>query len=431
MDEDCLTLNVWAPVQRDAKPRPVVVWIYGGAFAAGTSNDPLYDGANMAGQDVVFVSINYRVGILGFFAHPELAKESPDGVSGNYALLDQIAALQWVRDNIAGFGGDPDNVTIAGQSAGSFSVAFHLVMPRSRGLFHRGVAESGAPMGQLNSLVLLTDGKEMEAAGVAFARRVGAPDLAALRAMAPMDLVRADHETWVFHPALDGVVIPEHPFDLIKSGRHADVPLIAGFNADEGAIFQPLGGGTPAGLSAALEPYFGDLTDEARRVYAAQTDAEAVARGKEVFVDMIFNWNTTALAAAMAEQGQQSVYFYHYAYGGVPLPGRARREGALEPQPAYHGAEIGLALRNPQAWGGPPNASQRAMSDMLSGYWLSFARDGDPNGGARPLWPAFVPGRPTILHIDGASNRPGPIPFPERLRLIGRAWKNPVLEKYL
>lgn len=423
MDEDCLTLNVWVPAAKSNKPRPVMVWIYGGAFVEGATDDPLYDGANMAAAGVVFVSINYRVGILGFFAHPELAQESPEGVSGNYGLLDQIAALRWVRDNIAQFGGDPDNVTILGQSAGSFSVAFHLVMPQSRGLFHRAIAESGAAMGRLNSLVLLTDGREMEAQGRAFAVRVGAPDLAALRAKDPMSLMKADHETWIFHPALDGVVIPDHPFRMIRDGRHADVPLIAGFNADEGAAFQPLGGGTPQGLTAALEANFGAHAAAAQRIYPAANDAEAANRGRQVFGDLIFTWNTATLATAMARYGRQPVYFYHFAYTGVPSPGHPDLKGV-----AFHGAEIGLVLKNPGGRGNPVAPDLQRMSELLSGYWLAFAGRGNPNGSNRPPWPVFKPGAATVLHIDGVANSAGPMPFRERLSLVGRTWGNPILD---
>ncbi|NKJ42257.1 carboxylesterase family protein [Novosphingobium sp. SG720] len=421
MSEDCLTLNVWAPPRAD-KPRPVMVWIYGGAYVSGTTDDPRYDGAAMAGQDVIFVSINYRVGILGFFAHPELASESPDGVSGNYALLDQIAALRWVKENIAAFGGDPGNVTILGQSAGAFSVAYHLVLPQSRGLFHRAIAQSGAPMGQVNGLSMIADLAPMEQAGLAFGAKVGAPRLADLRKMDAMALVRAYDGSWNFQPALDGHVIPAHPFAMIRDGNHARVPLLAGYNADEGAIFAPMGGGTVAGLDAALTETFGPLAAKARAVYPAQTAQEAAARGAEVFGDLIFNWNTAALASAMARFGSDPAYLYHFTYDGMPRLGNGTRRCA------FHGAEIGLVLRTLGARGEPVSAEQRAISAMLSGYWLDFARQGDPNGGGRPAWPRFVPGTPSVFHLEGLQPRAGEIPFARRMALIGEAWANPILQ---
>lgn len=426
MSEDCLTLNVWAP-QRAAKPlgkalRPVMVWIYGGAYVAGTTDDPRYDGAAMAADDVVFVSINYRVGILGFFAHPELAAESPEGVSGNYALLDQIAALRWVRDNIAAFGGDPDNVTILGQSAGAFSVAYHLVLPQSRGLFHRAIAQSGAPMGQINGLSMIADLAQMQQAGQAFGEKLGAPRLADLRKLNPMALVRAYDGSWNFQPALDGHVIPAHPFAMIRAGNHARVPLLAGYNAEEGAIFAPMGGGTVAGLNAALDETFGPLGPKAREVYPAQTPQEAATRGAEVFGDLIFNWNTAALASAMVLYGSDPAYLYHFTYAGMPRRGKDQRPCA------FHGAEIGLVLRTLGARGEPVSDEQRAISAMLSGYWLDFARTGNPNGGKRPTWPRFQPGSPSVFHLEGLQARAGDIPFARRMALIGEAWDNPVLQ---
>ena len=428
MDEDCLTLNVWAPSAPAAHPRPVMVWIYGGGFVEGTTDDPSYDGAQLAAQDVVYVSINYRVGIFGFFAHPELARESAEGVSGNYALLDQIAALRWVKANIAAFGGDPGNVTIMGQSAGAFSVAFHMVMPKSRGLFHRAIVQSGASMGKLDSMVMLTDGREMERAGTAFAERVRAGSLAELRRIDPLTLVKANHRSWVFHPALDGSLIPQHPFELIRKGLHADVPVIAGFNADEGNAFPPLGGGTPAGLSAALAPYFGTEIDAARRLYASDSNVEAVINGRRVFGDLIFNWDTMTFGMALARYGRSPVYFYHFSYDGVNYNEAQLAAVEMTRMGAFHGAEIGFALRNPDARGYVTGPEKITLLDMISGYWVAFARRGDPNGTDRPAWPKLVAGSPTILYIDGKSNPLGPVPYPQRLHLVGRAWQNRILE---
>ncbi|HEY0316337.1 MAG TPA: carboxylesterase family protein [Sphingomonas sp.] len=421
--EDCLTVNVWAPTRPSVRPRPVMVWIYGGAYVAGTTDNEWYDGAHLAQQDVVFVSLNYRVGILGFFAHPELSAESPDGVSGNYALHDQVAALRWIRDNIAAFGGDPDNVTIMGQSAGAFSVAFHLVMPQSRGLFHRAVVESGAPMGPLNSLSMISDFRQMEADGVTFARKVGAANLAELRAMDPMTLVKAYAGTWNFNPALDGKLIPEHPFAAMQSGRHADVPLIAGFNANEGNVFPTFGGGTPEGLNAVIGAYYGSETEAARRHFASTTPTEAVTHGREVFGDLIFDWNTTALAKAAAQHGRSPVYFYHYAFLESLDPAVAFTEGDAASLGAYHGAEIGYALRNPNAVPGRLDGPrQRFMTEMLSRYWLNLARAGNPNGESLPQWSPYVPGSATVLHIDAERTAMGPAVFGDRLALLSKAY---------
>ncbi|NMG63364.1 carboxylesterase family protein [Azoarcus indigens] len=428
MSEDCLSVNVWAPADRAGRSRPVVVWIYGGAYVAGTSDDARYDGAHLAAQDVVFVSFNHRVGILGFLTHPELAAESPDGVSGNYALLDQIAALRWVRENIAAFGGDPERITLMGQSSGAFSVAFHLVMPRSRGLFQRAVAQSGAPLGPLNTMSMISRYRGMEEAGVEFARRLGARSIAELRRMDPFQLVQADAGRWIFHPALDGVVIPEHPFDAIAAGRVADVALLAGFNADEGALFPPLGGGTVAGLEQAVQRYCGALPADDLHHFLATTDAEAVARGRRLLADIVFNWNSSALTTAMALNRRQAVYFYHFVFrdtlpAGIPHQGRDSGEFG-----AFHGAEIGYALRNPETAAWPMSERRVLMTEMMSRYWLNFARGGDPNGAGLPTWPCFEPGRDTVLYLDAERTAAGPQPFRERLQALGRGWANRVLE---
>lgn len=426
MGEDCLTLNVWAP-KPSGKPRPVMVWIYGGAFVAGTTDNPFYDGANLAGQDVVFVSVNYRVGILGFYAHPDLSKESPNGVSGNYGLMDQTAALRWVRDNIAAFGGDPENVTIFGQSAGSFSVGYHLVMPDSKGLFHRAIAESGAPMGKPSSFNMVGVKAEMEAAGLDFAREVSASGIAAMRQMDPMRLVEANSHAWRFYPMIDGALIPDHPFTLIEQGRHAAVPLIAGRNRDEGSVFPPLGNGNPEELSAALAETYGAETEAARRLYAAHDATEAAHQGRLVFADIIFNWNSAALAAVMAKSGRAPVYSYYFSYTGAVPPDAKFAEGIGRDLGAFHGAEITFALRT-QAERGPLSAEQKLLMERVSGYWLNLARKGDPNGQGLPNWPRHIPGQPTILHIDAKTALPGPLDDHERMELLGRAMGNRILE---
>ncbi|QSR19617.1 carboxylesterase/lipase family protein [Novosphingobium sp. KA1] len=435
MDEDCLSVNVWAPADAGDKPRPVMVWIYGGAFVAGTSDNPLYDGEALAGEGVVFVSINYRVGILGFFSHPELAAESGDGISGNYGLMDQIAALRWVRDNIAAFGGDPGNVTILGQSAGAFSVGFHLVMPASRGLFHRGIAQSGAPMGEPSSYILLGERAPMEQAGLDFAKEVGAVSLADLRTMAPDALVAANAAAWRFYPQIDGHFVPEHPFAMVMAGNHAAVPVIVGRNRDEGSMFPPLGGGTVSGLREEIGAEYRDQISEALRFFDAADDASAAKQGHAAMGDIIFNWNAAALAAALAHSARAPVYSYQWSYAGAVPAGAVFDEGTGAKLGAFHGSEIGFALRTQGARGYGMASGQRDLMDRMSGWWTSFARTGDPNGssaGPTGHWPRYVPGQETVWHIDGAGRdgaRAGPVPDRERLEVLGRAMKNTIVER--
>lgn len=425
MDEDCLTVNVWTPQNAANRKLPVMVWIYGGAFVWGTSDDDSYHGDRMAADDVVFVSFNYRVGILGFFAHPQLSAESADGVSGNYGLLDQIAALKWVQNNIAAFGGDPDNVTIFGQSAGAFSVGFHLVMPDSRQLFHKGIVQSGAPLGTPSSMILLGDLQSVEKSGIDLAAEVGASDLSELRKMPPDVLVEANNKTWRFYPVIDGKVLPDHPYSLMERGLHRDVPLIAGFNHNEGGVFPLLGGGTPAGLKQAIQAFYGSEALAAEPYFRAASDAEAVLQDHQLFADVVFNWNTAALAVLQVKHSKSPVYFYHFDQAPGFQQGRVFDEGAADALGAYHGAEIEYALRTiPQR----SNRNDRALSRVVSGYWLNFARHGDPNGPGLTRWSPLQTVKRDVLRIRAAGCSASSLAFEERLKVLGRAMGRPVLE---
>ena len=426
VDEDCLSLNVWAPAQT-GEPRPVMVWIYGGAFVSGSSDIPLYDGAALASQGVVFVSINYRVGILGSFAHPALSAESGNGCSGNYGLMDQIAALRWIRDNIAAFGGDPGNVTIFGQSAGAFSVGYHLVMPQSRGLFHRAIAQSGAPMGRPSSYILLGEKAGIEAAGVEFQHKVGAADIAALRQLDAMQLVKANDNLWHFYPMIDGELVPAHPFELIAQRRHAPVPLMVGHTRDEGTLFPPFGNGNIDALYAALDPLYAPYSQELRQRFPATNTEEALRQGHIAFGDFVFNWNSVALAAAADRAGSAPVYSYQFNFSGAVDPAHRFAEGTGRELGAFHGSEISFALGT-QRWRGPLTAPQRTVMQHTSGHWLQFARHGDPNGPGLPQWPRYRAGLPTVLHIDASASVPGPVDNRERLALLGKAMGNRIVE---
>ncbi len=229
--EDCLFLNLWTPAKDAGARLPVMVWIHGGGYQAGASHEPRHDGVRFARNGVVLVTLNYRLGVFGFFAHPALSKEDPRGSSGNYGLLDMVAALQWVRDNIAAFGGDPGNVTIFGESAGSFAVSALMAMPAARGLFHKAIGESGAHFGP--SLAAPTR-EAIEANGEKFAAALGATTAEALRATSADEVLAtvAKWQPW-FSPSIDGVVLREPVAETFAAGRQAKVPLLAGWNADE------------------------------------------------------------------------------------------------------------------------------------------------------------------------------------------------------
>lgn len=426
MSEDCLTLNVWA-LPRRRTLRPVMVWIYGGAFIMGTSADPHYNGTALAAEDVVVVSLNYRVGILGSFAHPELARESPRGVSGNYGLMDQIAALRWVRDNIEAFGGDPDNITIFGQSAGAFSVAYHLVMPQSRGLFHRAIAQSGAPLGRPDSEILLGRLPEMQQAGAAFGRRIGQPDLVGLRSLPPETLIKEYGFSWQFYPVIDGFLVPEHPFRMLAAGNCARVPVMAGHNHDEGSLFPPIGNGTASGLRKAVHQIYGSEAGRVLSLMQAEPGVTPTTMGRDVFGDLVFNWNSIVLVMMMARVSTGYAYRFDYRYA-LPAVWGAKSATAAPPGYAFHGAEIGFVFKTQPIWSERQHEQEDLMRRM-SGYWLNFARNGDPNGAGLPQWPSYRPGQRQLFRLDERPPELVPIENYDRLVLLGKAMDNRVLEQ--
>lgn len=384
--EDCLTLNVWTP---GGDKRPVMVWIYGGGFMVGSSSYPMYDGEALARQGVVVVTINYRLGIFGFMAHPALTRESPNRSSGNYGFLDQVAALKWVRENIAGFGGDPNNVTIFGESAGAVSVAAHMISPLSKGLFHRAILQSPAVLRKLYTL------GAAEKAAVA----VVGSDLAALRAAPAEELLPKTAQIGgppglltapqPIRMLVDGWVFPEDERAAFLGGHFARVPMLIGGVEAEGPFFvrnMPIK--THADYLAFTQGGFGQFAEEARRLYPARGDAEAVAAVSAFFGDSLFNYGVRGLARLNAKAGQQT---YRYLF--------TRRRGDKATPPS-HVEEIPYMFGTLDApfFGAKPttNAKDQAMSEAMTGAWTRFAASGDPNGGGLD-WPAYDTNRDNYI----------------------------------
>mgnify|MGYP002072476527 FL=1 len=375
LSEDCLYLNVWTPAKKTDEKLPVIVWIHGGGFMSGAGSCPIYDGEGMAKKGVVFVTINYRLGVFGFLAHPELTAESGVNASGNYAFLDQIAALQWVQKNIAAFGGDPNRVTIAGQSAGAFAVNALVASPLAKGLFHRAIAESG---GMFNNERIKTL-PEASIEGLELMKKLKANNIAELRKMPASELLKA---ATINSPVLDGYVLPKDVFSIFSEGKQNDVPVLTGWNRDEGFIF-----GEPLKADAfreQAEKRYGSLANEFLKAFPANNDEEAMQSQKNLSRDEIFAWQAHTWANLQSKTGHQKVWLYRF--DRVP-PGRPD----LAEHGAFHSAEIAYALNSLPKWDRPWEPLDRELSEKMSGYWVNFAATGDPNGMGLPVWTVFEP----------------------------------------
>jgi len=384
ISEDCLTLNIWAP--EDAKDAPVIVWIHGGALTTGYSHEGMYDGAKLAARGAIVVSINYRLGVLGYLAHPALSAESPDGVSGNYGLLDQIAALEWVKANISAFGGDTGNVTIAGESAGALSVMYLMASPKARGLFHKAIAQS-AYMISTPSLKEERHGEAAaEATGARVAAALGANDLTSLRAMDATALsdgaLKAGYFPW---GTIDSKILPRQLVDTFDRGEQAPVPIIAGFNIGEIRSLRMLAPPVPANAAAyeaAIRERYGDLADAWLKLYPAKNLGEAILATPR---DAMYGWTSERLAIKQTALGQPS-YLYLFDHG-YPAASEAGLHG-------FHAAEIpfvfGTAGDTPPYWPKiPDTVAERRLATAMGDYWVSFAKTGKPEAAGQAAWRAY------------------------------------------
>jgi para-nitrobenzyl esterase len=405
IDEDCLYLNVWTAAGRAAR-RPVFVYLYGGGFSEGSGSVALYDGEALAKKGLVVVTVNYRVGVLGFLAHPELATESPRAASGNYGLLDQVAALRWVQENIAAFGGDPGNVTIAGQSAGAMSVYLLTASPRTRGLFHRAIVQSGpgalASVGVASARSLAQARTTAAQAGVAFATARGADSLAALRAKPARELMTpvAGAAPVRFGPVIDGWLLTDAVETVYAKGWQQDVPLLTGMNADEGSAFGGYGATTVAAYREQARTRYGDRAEEFLTLYPASSDAEAGrAQVRSAREGALVSLQQLAAQRAATAQTPAFVYYFDRA---IPWPEHPQYG-------VFHSGELPYVFDNLSMMKRPWTAVDRAVADRVSSYWVRFATNGDPNGAGLPRWPAFTPSAPAVM-VLGETSRPRVVP---------------------
>jgi para-nitrobenzyl esterase len=395
MSEDCLSLNIWAP--GNAAKAPVLVWIHGGALMTGSSSESVYDGTALAKHGLVVVSINYRLGVLGYLAHPSLSAESSQGISGNYGLLDQIAALTWVKKNIAAFGGDAANVTLAGESAGGLSVMYLMISPPARGLFSKAIAQSaymistpelkGSPFGD----------PQAEASGAALAGKLGASNLAALRAMSPAALTSAARPAgYSASGTIDGRILPRQLVEAFDRGEQAKVPVLAGFNSGEIRSLRFLAPPAPADAtiySSQIRARYADLADAYLKLYPAADLAESVLMASR---DAIYGWTSERLVRKQTTLGVPSyLYFFDHGYAAADAAGLH----------AFHASEVpyvfGTADRTPRFWPKvPAEPAQTQLSEMMVGYWAAFASAGNMRAADLPRWEAYGTERAYMHFLD-------------------------------
>jgi len=416
MDEDCLLLNVWTRAEHVDEAAPVMVWIHGGGLTVGSGD--AYPGELLTSKGVVLVTINYRLGPFGFLALPALNAESDSGASGNQGIRDQIAALEWVRDNVGNFGGDPGNVTIFGESAGSMSVSFLQASPLARGLFHRVIGQSGGAFGPM------TVADAAETTGAEFAAALagdgGDAALAALRTL-PADHVLA---TFLSNPSfsqalgiVDGEVIPDELAAIFARGEQADVPVMIGSNADEGtALFSYVGpafGDGVAGFEAYVAATLSEVADDVRAHYPATDDAQAMESWMDLMGDAMFTWPMRAWARAMHTVPSET---WLYWFTKEPPIAESERYGA------FHAAEIGYVFGNVDLFGAVPTDADHALSELMATVWTQFARTGNPNGEGLPEWQAYTAENEAYMEFgaDTGARRGGL--RAAKMELFERAW---------
>lgn len=425
--EDCLYLNIWTPAKTMDEKIPVLVWIYGGGFSFGSTSEPVYNGAALAKKGVILVSIAYRVGQLGFLAHPELSAENPNKVSGNYGILDQIAGLKWVQENIAAFGGDPDKVTIFGESAGGISVSMLCASPLAEGLFQGAISQSGGSFGPTRETTYPGENmKTLEKAekdGEQYLQKAGVSTISELRSLAvdniPMGMGMGS--AW---PITDGYVIPDDQHKLYQAGNYNDVPVLIGYNSDEGASF--IREENPEEFIKNVEKRYGEFADDLLKAYpVAEESIPKTAR--DLMRDAAFGWHTWSWANLQSKTGKSKVYYYYFDQH-PEYPKDSPKYGYGSP----HGQEVAYVFNNLDPSNAETTDSDLAISEAMATYWTNFAKSGNPNGEGLPNWPNYNQEQQSVMYF-GPTPHLGVVPSAKSLKVLddyfqwrrtpeGKAW---------
>jgi para-nitrobenzyl esterase len=419
VSEDCLYLNVWTPAQSAGDKLPVLVWIYGGGFSFGSNSTPTHNGEHLARKGVVLVTINYRVGPLGFLAHPELTAESGRGASGNYGLMDQIAGLQWVKKNIAAFGGDPDRVTIFGESAGGIAVSMLCASPGAKGLFRGAISQSGGSFGPTRNTTYPGENMrtlaQAEASGVAFAQKAGAASLAELRKLSP-DKLPGGWGSGTAWPIVDGWVIPGDQHLLYEAGKYNDVDILVGYNSDEGLSFAREK--TPAEYRANTEKRYGPFAEKLLAAYPAGADS-VPKTARDLMRDAAFGWQTWAWATLQAQGGKSKVFYYYFDQHAPRPAGDPAADHGMP-----HGVDVPYVFQTLDRNDAKLRPADFALSDTVATYWTNFAKRGNPNGPGVPAWPQFTATDRQVMHFHDTAFT-GPVPSADALAVLDSyfAWR--------
>jgi para-nitrobenzyl esterase len=422
MSEDCLYLNVWTPAKSANDRIPVLVWIFGGGFNMGATSYRSYSGENLAKKGVVLVSIGYRIGQLGFLAHPELSAENPNHASGNYGLLDVIAGLQWVKKNIAAFGGDPNKVTIFGESAGGIVVSMLCASPLAKGLFHGAISQSGGSFSPPRPNPLHGENlqrlADAERSGQAYAKNAGVLSIAELRKIAADRLPagsqgRLEGMAW---PTIDGWVIPDDQYKLYEAGKFNDTPILVGYNSDEGVTFSPPR--TPEDYIATVKSRYGPFADSLLKAYPSGSGTVAKT-ARDLTRDVMFGWHIWVWARLQAKTGKSRVFFYYFDQH-PDYPEGSSQAGLGSP----HGSDVPYVFQHLNASSPQTTKSDMEISEAMGTYWTNFAKRGDPSGEGVPAWPAFSDANPVLMYFNQTPHT-GPVPNADALMVLDKyfAWR--------